>query len=372
MITPEFLESLETSKLIQIYSDLNINITASIIKRILEVGQLDTYTKSQIRVLIQTGGKEVFEEALEKTSSISAKTKTQIKNIYEEMARDNMKGYKELYKYRDIPFKISSGQYQILNKAIKMTDKDLKNFTKTIAFNSKQAYVDAIDKAYFQVVTGGRDYISVIEDTVRDLAKKGVTLEYKNKKGKTINVQLETAVRRNILTGVKQTADEVTSEIEDELGCNGYEVTSHSGARPSHAEAQGKQYAKTRADARKYHVGYWGDVKHLWEEYGCRHTYFGIILGISEPVYSKKELKELENKKVTYQGKKIPEYKATQIQRQLEREQRALQREIEPLKKNKEDVKDLESRLKKKKNEYKQFCNETGLTPQYERTKVII
>ena len=367
MITPEFLESLETSKLIQIYSDLNINITASIIKRILEVGQLDTYTKSQIRVLIQTGGKEVFEETLEKTSSISAKVKTQIKNIYEEMARDNMKGYKELYKYRNIPFKISSGQYQILNRAIKMTDKDLRNFTKTIAFNSKQAYVDAIDKAYFQVVTGGRDYISVIEETVRKLSKQGVTLEDRAER----KVQLETAVRRNILTGVKQTADEVTSEIEDELGCNGYEVTSHAGARPSHAKAQGKQYAKTRADARKYHVGYWGDVKHLWEEYGCRHTYFGIILGISEPVYTNKELNEMKNSKVIYQGEKIPEYKATQIQRQLEREQRALQREIEPLKKNKEDVKDLESRLKKKKNEYKQFCNETGLTPQYERTKVI-
>lgn len=367
MITPEFLESLETSKLIQIYSELNINITANIIKRILEVGQLDTYTKSQIKTLIQTGGKEVFKMAIKETAFINAKTRTQIKKIYEEMARDNMKGYKELYKYRDIPFKISPAQYQILNKAIEITGKDLKNFTKTIAFSSKKAYVEAMDKAYFQVVTGGRDYISVIEETVRKLSKEGVTLQ--DSAGR--NVQLETAVRRNVLYGVKNTANEVTSEIEDELGCNGYEVTSHSGARPSHAKAQGKQYAKTKADARKYKVGYWGDVKHLWKEYGCRHTYFGIILGVSEPVYTKKELKDLENAKVNYQGKKVPIYEATQMQRQLEREQRALQREIAPLKKNNEDVKDLEARLRKKKIEYMQFCKETGLTAQYELTKVI-
>ena len=37
-----------------------------------------------------------------------------------------------------------------------------------------------------------------------------------------------------------------------------------------------------------------------------------------------------------------------------------------------EDVKDLENRLKAKRKEYRSFCNETGLTPQYERTKVII
>ena len=75
---------------------------------------------------------------------------------------------------------------------------------------------------------------------------------------------------------------------------------------------------------------------------------------------------------MTYQGKKIPEYEATQIQRQLEREQRALQKEITPLKRNNQNVKELEARLRNKKNEYKRFCNETGLTPQYERTKVII
>ena len=367
MITPEFLEGIETSKLVMMYSNLNINITASIIKRILDIGKIDSFTKNQIKVLIETGGSEVFEEALNKSTMLNANIKTELKKTYEKMAKNNMQGYKELYKYKDKPFEISESQLQILNGAINQGGKELMNFNKTIAFASQKLYVNAIDKAYFEVVTGGRDYISVIEDTVRQLAKQGVTL--KDSAGR--NIQLETAVRRNVLTGVKQTADKITDDIEKELGCNGYEVVAHNGARPSHAKAQGKQYAKTKADAQKYHVGYWEDVEDLWQEYNCRHTYFGIILGISEPVYTNKELTEMKNAKVTYKGKKIPEYEATQIQRRLEREQRNLQRQIQPLKNNKQDISDLELKLNKKKTEYKQFCKQTGLTPQYERTKVI-
>ena len=83
-----------------------------------------------------------------------------------------MEGYKELYKYKGIPFEISPAQLQILNGAIKQGGNDLINLTKTIAFSGQQLYVNAVDKAYFEVVTGGRDYITVIEDTVRNLAKE--------------------------------------------------------------------------------------------------------------------------------------------------------------------------------------------------------
>lgn len=367
MITPEFLESLDYSKIIMIYSKLNIELTEIIIKKILKTGKLDTVTKRQLQILIDTGGKEIFEKALEETSMLDNQVKTQIKKTYYNMAEKNMQGYKELYKYRGIKFAVSKSQLQILNQAIKQTGKDLSNFTKTIAFSSQRAYVEALDKAYFAVITGGQDYISVIDKTVRNLAETGITLE--DSAGR--KVQLETAVRRNLLTGIKQTADKVTDDIEKELGCNGYEVVAHNGARPSHAEAQGKQYALTKADARKYGVGLWKDVEKLWKEFNCRHTYFGIILGISEPVYTKKELKQMENSKVTYKGKKIPEYEATQIQGRLEREQRNLKRQIKPLEDTNQKVEDLQEKLREKQKEYKTFCEETGLTPQYERTKVV-
>ena len=72
------------------------------------------------------------------------------------------------------------------------------------------------------------------------LADKGVTL--KDKLGR--NIQLEVAIRRNIMTSIHKTASTINRDIEDYLGCDGYEVSAHMGARPTHAQAQGKQYAK--------------------------------------------------------------------------------------------------------------------------------
>lgn len=364
-LKPEFFDNLENNKLVKIYTQLDIKIIALIVDKLLKEQKLDSLSKKQLRILIETGGKEIFEQTLEEMNLMDNKIKNEIKKIYDEMAEENSKSYDKLYKYRKIDRKMSKSQIQILNGAIKQTGKELTNFTKTVAFNAEQLYVNAVDKAYFEVVTGGRTVNDALKDATKQLAKQGVTL--KDSAGR--NVSLEVAVRRNLRAGIKQTADNITEEIEKQLGCDGYEVVAHSGARPTHAKAQGKQYAKTREDARKYHVDYWGDVEDLWKEYNCRHTYFGIILGVSEPVYTKKELLEMKNKKVTYRGKKIPEYEATQIQRKLEREQRSLLKQIEPLK-GKQDVSDLEEKLQLKKTEYKSFCKETGLTAKYGRIEI--
>lgn len=379
MITPEFLESLDYSELVMLYSQLNIELTQDIIEQIENGKDISEMSKNEFNKFVERIGAIIFASALLKISKLNTSVKKELKNTYTEMAKDNMKSYKKLFEYRGLKYEVSNDQLKILNRAVKKSSTEIANFTKTIAFSSKQAYVEAIDKAYLDVLAG-KNYIQAIEDTVRDLAGKGITLT--DSAGR--QVQLEVAVRRNILSGIKLTADDINKIIERKLGCNGYTVPAHSGARPSHAEAQGKQYAITKSNAKKYNVGFWGDVKHLWKEYNCRHTPTGIILGISEPLYTDEELEELKNSKVTYKGKKIPEYEATQIQRRLEREQRNLKRQLQPLKNSNDNIKDeelkqkqektikeLQTRLTKKQKEYKIFCNETGLTLQCERIKVI-
>ena len=93
---------------------------------------------------------------------------------------------------------------------------------------------------------------------------------------------------------IKTTANEMNRNIEEELGCDGYEGNfTYRGARYT-CSCSRKQYALTKR-ARKVQRGNYGTkVKDLWEEYNCRHTYFGIILGISEPQYEKSELKEFK------------------------------------------------------------------------------
>lgn len=366
MLSPDYLNIIEFNDVVLLYNKLNMEIIVDIIDRVIEMGDISGTTRRQLEILVQTNGKDLFNDVLIKTANMTAERKKELLNLYEEMAKEDMQGYKELYKYKNKPFKLSNSQYQILKQGLKQTDRLLKNMTNTIAFQSKQAYINAVDNAYMKVVSGAYNYNSAINSAVQDLADKGITL--KDKAGR--NVQLEVAVRRNVMAGIQQTANNINREIEEDLGCDGYEVTAHNGARPEHAEAQGKQYAKNKADAKKYGVGYWKDVENLWKEYNCRHTFFGIILGISAPQYSKKELKKMENATVLLNGEYVPLYEATQKQRQIENSIRHKKRSVQVLEKTGQDATNQKAELRKLQNKYTNFCKETKLEKNYARLKI--
>ena len=342
MLSPEFLDLIEFNEVVNLYTRLNIEITSDIIRRILKMNKISSATRYQLKKILQTGGTEVFNEVLEKTSLLTAEMKKELKNVFEEMAKEDIEGYKELYEYKGKPFKLSTEQYKILNQGLKETEHTLKNFTKSIAFESQQDYINAVDEVYNQIITGTFDYNTAMNRAAQKLADKGVTL--KDKLGR--NIQLEVAIRRNIMTSIHKTASTINRDIEDYLGCDGYEVSAHMGARPTHAEAQGKQYAKEHRTkiSKKYPL--WKEVEDLWQEYNCHHTYFGIILGISEPQHNKKELSEFKNAKVTLNGKNIPYYQATQKQRAKENKIRHQKRKIQTLEKSRIRYNDRKSKIK--------------------------
>ena len=366
MLSPEYLNLIEFNDVVELYNKLNIEITADIINRVSEMQDITEISIKQLKILKQTNGTEIFNKALEETSMLTAQTKKELKQLFENMTKEDIEGYKELYKYRDKPFKLSDTQYKILNQGLKETNRILKNFTNTIAFQSRQAYVEAVDNAYMKVATGAFDYATAIHTTCQELANKGITL--KDKLGR--NVQLEVAVRRNIMTGIQRTANNINRDIEEYLGCDGYEVTAHLGARPTHAEAQGKQYAINHRTKISRDYPLWSEVESLWNEYNCRHTYFGIILGISEPVYTDKELKEFREATINWNGKQIPYYEATQRQRQLENAIRKQKRTVQTLEKANLDNKLEKGQLAQLQKKYKEFCKETGLEKDYQRLQV--
>ena len=366
MLSPEYLNLIEFNDVVELYNKLNIEITADIINRIAEMQDTIPSAISKIEILKQTNGIEIFNEALEKTSMLTAETKKALKLLFEDMIEEDIEGYKELYEYRDKPFKLSETQYKILNQGLKETNKTLKNFTSTIAFQSKQTYVDAVDSAYMKVASGAFDYATAINTACQELANKGITL--KDKLGR--NVQLEVAVRRNVMSGIQRTANNINRDIEEYLGCDGYEVTAHLGARPTHAEEQGKQFAIKHDNKISEKYPLWSDVEYLWNEYNCRHTYFGIILGVSEPIYTDKELKVFKNATVNWNGKKISYYEATQKQRQLENAIRKQKRTVQTLEKANMDNKVEKGQLAQLQRKYKDFCKETGLEKDYQRLQV--
>lgn len=377
MLTPAKIDEYSYNRVVKIYDDLNIEICKDIIDRIERMGDISQTSKDQIKILAELNGKEIFDEVLMKTSMLDNDVKDSLQKIYMDAVRENMYDYKPLYEYRNKEFKLTPKQIRILNRGIRENNKIIRNFTNSMAFNSKSLFIDSVDKAYLKVSSGAMDYNKAIYQSYKEIAEKGVTLSYTyNKKDKktgkikkiTVNQNLDVAVRRSVLTGIQQTANDINNEVGEILGCDGYEVTAHIGARPSHAEAQGKQYALTREDAKKYRVGYWGDVSYLWEEPNCRHTVFPIILGISEPVYSKNEINKFNQTHTTLYGKRVPIYEATQQMRYIERNIREYKRQIKVLE-NKDHS--TESKLLKKwQQEYTRVSKETGIEKDYARTRI--
>lgn len=369
MLTPEYLDRLGyKNKVLDIYQQLNIDITSDIIKRVKTVDF--SITKSQMRQLLRTGGKEIFEKALEETTLISADVKLELKREFEAMIKEDLKSYKPLYEYRDEEYQLTSEQMKILNQGLKQTNNELRNFGKSIAFASEEMYVNAVDKAYMQVVTGGVDYIQAIENAVDDLANKGVSLKLKDKNGKERYYQLESTVRYQVLRGIQETANHVNEDIDELLECDGVETTAHAGARPSHTVWQGKQFAKNSKDAKKFGVELWDDVKDELNDYNCRHTYFGVILGVSEPIYTKKELNGFKNQKVSYDGKEIDLYEATQKQRYYERQIRDVKKSIQICDNAGIENDKFVKKLKELNDKYIDFSKQTRLDTQWERTRI--
>lgn len=370
------VDTINFDKLVEIYDNLQITIISDIINKIENTGNITSFTKAQIKSLEEIGSKEVFYKALDNASGITKDTNKELKRIYEEYAHEDLKHYKAEFKYRGKAFKLNRHQLRILNQGLKSTRGTLKNLVKSIAFQSESLYIEAVDKAYMQVISGGIDYNQAIYNTYKELAEQGIKL--KDSAGR--NVQLDVAVRRNVLGGIQDTTNKINKEIFEELGCDGYEVSAHSGARPSHAVAQGKQYALTRKDSEKYGVGYWYDevdgepIAELWDDYNCRHSYFGIILGVSEPNYTNKELQDYQNENVLYKGKKMPLYEAEQQQRYYERNIRNKKRAIESIKIDTDVGNNIKNKLKEELKEYRkkyrEFNKATGLKADYTRTRI--
>ena len=211
-------------------------------------------------------------------------------------------------------------------KAIGFTDANGK-FT-----DIQGTYQRVIDDAVVAVSSGTTDFNSAMKGTIERLGGSGVVTNYGNK----VTRSIESAIRSNLLYGAKQAAQSYDDYVSDELGLDGFEVDAHPGCRPSHMFMQGQIYSY-KGDKVVKGVEYKDGAKALeaLEEYGCLHFKMGVLLGVSEPRYSKSDLARIEKEtteKIEYNGKEKTLYEWKQTQRRLEREYRKAQTQSDTFK----------------------------------------
>ncbi len=222
-----------------------------------------------------------------------------------------------------------------------------------------------------QVSTGVFDYNAAIRNATRTLCDGG--LRFVDYASGHVN-HADVAVRRAVLTGVSQVTGKISEHNSEELETDIVEVTAHAGARPDHAEWQGRWYSLS-GKSKKYpslvEVTGYGTGAGL-KGWNCRHDFYPVIEGISEPSYTEEELKNIDPPPIEYDGKTYTYYECTQRQRQIETAMRKTKRQIISAKgAGDEDMFTAKSiLLRRQREEYNKFSKAAGLLTQNERTQV--
>lgn len=365
---------------IQIYQDLELQIIEEIAKRIANFGYANTVVLNDIKIAQEMGF--LYEDIIKLVANYNDTSYEKVAEIFNNAGVQTLKFDDKIYTeagLNPIPINQSPSMVQLLNSTIEKTSGNLQNLVMTTATNSQTAFYNAMNMAYMEVSTGVKSYSQSIIDAISNISNTGGVITYPSGR----NMSLESAVRMNIITGVNQTCGKLQELRANELGWDLMELTAHSGARPSHASWQGK--IVSRSGQKGYlslrDIGY-GDATGF-KGINCRHDWYPYYKGSSR-TYTEKQLKEWQNETVTYNGKKINKYEATQIQRKMERQIRQDKKDITGLQgiltsSNKDDklIEDTKTQLINKQNKLKQhnatlndFVKQTNSKKDYTRLYV--
>ena len=294
-----------------------------------------------------------------------------------------------LYQYRGKkPLGVKNGALQgIIDNAVKQNAKEILNLTDTKALSvldrngNPIRFQDAIYKSLSDAVKtvseGSADFYATMRQTVQNIGGGGCRVNY----GEGITRRLDTVVRQNMAYGIKQSHKEYNEIVGREIGADGIEIDYHSNSRPSHRYMQGKQYAKGAEGKTVNGIFYpsaekEGVYERLYEDYNCRHYETDIILGVSEPRYSKEELKRFEeqDKRIYKVGNLEGDgYYFSQKMRACETEIRRCKDEINALKafgNSEAEIKELRQRIKTVRAKYNEIADVTCISKEPKRMGV--
>ena len=370
MLTADQLDVL-TDDIVRMYNDFADTIIADIARRLAGLDYARPTAAWQMQRLIEAG--KLFEDILSEISKLTGRSEAELRRMFKRAGVTAMRFDDAIYKaagLNPLPLNMSPAMAQALSAGLVKTSGVMRNLTMTTAMSGQQAFIDAADLAYMQISTGALDYNTAIRRAVKDVASKGLSVIHYSSRRE----QLDVAMRRAALTGVNQTVGTMQQMRADEMGTDLVQVSAHIGARPTHEVWQGKIYSRS-GSSRKYpdfvsSTGY-GTAGGL-SGINCRHSWYPFFDGISENAYSRAELASYANKTVTYNGKKMSVYEATQEQRAIERKIRYWKRQVGAIEAAGFDASAETAKVKAWQAQARDLVRQTGLSRQYPREWVNI
>ena len=182
--------------------------------------------------------------------------------------------------------------------------------------NLKDTYRDLIDEAVFNVETGVSDYQSAMRGVMKQLADSGVKV-HEEKVGypSGYNRRIDSAVRQNVLDGIRKINVNIQEQVGKEFGANAIELSLTFPCADDHAPYEGKIYTH------KEFENIQSSLDRPFFQWNCRHFGFQVVKGISQPQYTQKYLDQKhaqEHEEFYFEGKKINQVEANDLMRKIE------------------------------------------------------
>ena len=363
MLPPSYLDAMPDA-FVQLWQQVEDEILQDVARRIGKMGTLTETADWQLWRYQQT--EAVRENVVKLLAKYSGKSEATIRRLLKEAATEAMEREDAIYYHYNLeptPFEESAALNNLLNAGARQTCGTWRNLTATTANTVSGAFERTLDVAWGKVATGAFDYKTAVKQAVDSLADEMPEITYPS--GHTDS--LEVAARRAVLTGVNQTAGKLQEARMDEMNVEFVETSAHGGARPSHAEWQGRRFHRGGA------VDYLGKHYPDFEQatgYGtgaglcgwnCRHTFFAVFPELGDPpTWTEESLQELNARNIEYNGKLYTQYEVNQMQRARERNVRKWKKRYLAESAAGLDTTDSAVRLKTARQSLAEFAQATG------------
>lgn len=373
MLPPSYLDAMPDA-FVQLAQQVEDEILQDVARRIGKMGTLTETADWQLWRYQQT--EAVRENVVKLLAKYSGKSEATIRRLLKEAATEAMEREDAIYYHYNLeptPFEESAALNNLLNAGARQTCGTWRNLTATTANTVSGAFERTLDVAWGKVATGAFDYKTAVKQAVDSLADEMPEITYPS--GHTDS--LEVAARRVVLTGVNQTAGKLQEARMDEMNVEFVETSAHGGARPSHAEWQGRRFHRGGA------VDYLGKHYPDFEQatgYGtgaglcgwnCRHTFFAVFPELGDPpTWTEESLQELNARNIEYNGKLYTQYEVNQMQRARERNVRKWKKRYLAESAAGSDTTDSAVRLKAARQSLSEFAKATGGRVDSARTSV--
>ena len=357
-----------------------------------------------------------IKDLLNELSKISGMSVEDLKKVLERVAKENIGFADVYYKSRGLDTPVYSENkalQRLVNSVYKVAGEEFKNIAKSTGFrlldnngnplllDIDKTYKEVIDRCVIAVSQGKETYQQAMRSTMKQLSSSGVRkLEFESGYSR----RLDSSVRMNVLDAVREVSNQSQMLLGEEFDYNAVEVSHHSNAAPDHSnndiengnfDIDGHQFVKLdilkeqikngiekeitlkdidEVDHRVKCKGKWyydfdyinNNLNRPVSTMSCYHYIFSVVLGVSRPQFTDKQLEEDKKKNndgFEFEGKHYSMYDGTQLQRKIETAIRQ-EKDTQILAKASEDndlVLQIQKRITDLTTKYKQLCSVSGL-----------